>query len=401
MPGKRTFWMVLVSCLLLAALPGPQANAASGSLKASSKAAPAASTALLGLNDELTDLLPVFKDGSYYVPVREAAQLLGLKLTGTPQEIVLTSAGGAVLLLEPDGGKAVKPDGMEAETSMFVEKGSTRVQLGLLARSFGYPITYEADKRLLRVVTAKGALDNEKFDAAHKSEIDSHLKAVKEAEQQAKPAPPKSGHGDSGKTLYLTFDDGPSAHTGQLLDILDRYEVKATFFMLGNHISSYSDSVKRMVKEGDAVGLHGMTHQKELFYKTPEAALQEMDDDNERLYKAAGVKSALVRPPYGSKPYFTEDFRDKVLGAGYHLWDWNVDSQDWKFKEDIASTYANVMKQVKTISAHKTSPVVLMHDLPTTIQVLPKILAELKKEGYAFAVITAEQKPVNFWNDER
>ncbi|ANS77028.1 hypothetical protein AWM70_01085 [Paenibacillus yonginensis] len=244
-------------------------------------------------------------------------------------------------------------------------------------------------------------MDNDKFDAAHKSEIDSHLKAVKEAERQAKPAPPKPAGRPSGKTIYLTFDDGPSAHTGQLLDILDRYEVKATFFMLGNHISSYSDSVKRMVQEGDSVGLHGMTHQKDLFYKTPEAALQEMNDDNERLYKAAGVKSVLIRPPYGSKPYFKEDFRDKVLGAGYHLWDWNVDSQDWKFKADTASTYANVMKQVKAVSARKTAPVVLMHDLPTTIQILPKILAELKKEGYAFAVITPELKPVNFWNDER
>lgn len=395
---------VLLFCLLLPAVAVP-AFAGSDAV-----------TALLGVNDKMSDVLPVLHDGSYYAPVRGLAGAMDLRLTGTPDELSLLSSGGLTLALAPSAGKAVKPDGTSVQAKMYVDGGNTMVPIGLVAPAFGYRVFYSPEQAVLRMVNDKGAAEDVTFLKSYQQQIAAHLQELK-ASQAAKPssgngkpspgnAKPSTGssgasHGSGGKPVYLTFDDGPSSHTGQLLDVLDKYGAKATFFMLGNHITSYPNSVKRMVKEGDAVGLHGMTHVKDKFYASPAAALNEMNNDNERLYKAAGVKSKLIRPPYGSKPYFVASFRDKVLGEGYHLWDWNVDSEDWKYKEDTQSTYNSIMKQVAALDKKGTAPVILMHDLPTTIKVLPQVLDGLSKKGYSFEIITADSKPVNFWNDFR
>ncbi|WP_223068917.1 polysaccharide deacetylase [Paenibacillus caui] len=385
MNGKWTIITILISCLVLDVFAG------------SASAAGEPRTALFGVNDELTDTRLVPREGIYYVPVREAAEAMNLTLAGTSEQLILTNESGAALDLRPAENKAAMPDGTEVKAAMFVDKGRTMIPVGITAQAFGYRTFYRGNALLLRIVNASGVMDEAAFLDKYRERIENHLKETAKPDDNRKEA----GGSKSGKPLYLTFDDGPSAHTGQLLDVLDKYGAQATFFMLGNHISDYSDSVKRMIQRGDAVGLHGMSHQKDKFYKSPAAAAGEMDDDNERLYQVAGVKSLLIRPPYGSKPYFVQSFRDKVLGEGYHLWDWNVDSQDWKFREDTQSTYDNVMKQVKAVSQKGKAPIILMHDLPTTIQVLPAILDALKKQGYDFEMITPDMKPVNFWHDTR
>ncbi|UQZ37555.1 polysaccharide deacetylase [Paenibacillus sp. PK3_47] len=261
-----------------------------------------------------------------------------------------------------------------------------------LSSHLGYIITYQPDKYLLRVRNASAKLDDTAFAAKYQQEL--KPRAAAEPAQEAKPGTP-------GQTVYMTFDDGPSATTGQLLDILGQYKVKATFFMLGQNMNRYPSAVKQTVKLGQGLGLHGMTHRKEKFYASPAAALAEMADANAALNRIAGAGTTLIRPPYGSKPYFTKSFRDKVLNQGYHLWDWNVDSEDWKYKENSDKIYTSVMEQVHKLKKSKTSPVILMHDQKATLKVLPRLLETLKKEGYDFQLITKDLQPVNFWKDTR
>lgn len=204
------------------------------------------------------------------------------------------------------------------------------------------------------------------------------------------------------KVIYLTFDDGPTAHTMQLLDILDQYDAKATFFMLGPHMEQYQTATKRIVKEGNGLGLHGVTHVVKKFYGSPFSAYKEMRDANESLYQVAGVRTSLVRTPYGSKPYMKQGYRDVMLSqGGFHLWDWNVDSLDWKYKKDHQRVYNNIMSQVNAVEKRGINPVVLMHDQPATLKVLPLVLKTLKKDGYTFEILNKQVHPVNFWNDER
>lgn len=223
--------------------------------------------------------------------------------------------------------------------------------------------------------------------------------------QSASAAPSASknaGNKASSKIIYLTFDDGPTAHTGQLLDILDQYNAKATFFMLGPQMVKFQKATKRIVADGHGLGLHGVTHVPGKFYKSAYSGLKEMQQANESLNKVAGVKTSLVRTPYGSKPYLKSAYRNVLLGqGGFHLWDWNVDSEDWKYKKDHQKVYNSVMKQIHNVQKSGTTPVVLMHDQEATLKVLPQVLKTLKAEGYQFEVLTKKVQPVNFWNDKR
>lgn len=219
----------------------------------------------------------------------------------------------------------------------------------------------------------------------------------------AKPSASKSaGAKTNAKIIYLTFDDGPTAHTAQLLDILDQYHAKATFFMLGPQMQQFQKATKRIVADGHGLGLHGVTHVPSKFYQSAYSGLKEMQRANVTLNKVAGVKTSLVRTPYGSKPYLKSSYRNVLLAqGGFHLWDWNVDSEDWKYKKDHQKVYNSMMKQIHNVQKSGTTPVVLMHDQEATLKVLPQLLKTLKAEGYKFEILTKKVQPVNFWNDKR
>lgn len=345
----------------------------------------------LGVNDKLSSIEAVSVKGTYYVPLRALADELKWTLTGLTDG-VLVSGGSGSLTLQGDAGAVLK-DGTVVPVSTFLQDGKLMVPLKV-SGYLGYIISFAGDKYLLRVKDGSAGLTDDAFVTKYAAELKPADTAPVEPEPSVEPGKP-------GQTVYLTFDDGPSATTAQLLDILSKYEVQATFFMLGNNMNKYPSQVKRIVEENYGLGLHGMTHRKEKFYASPAAALAEMSGDNAVLKKLTGASTTLIRPPYGSKPYFTKSFRDKVLGQGYHLWDWNVDSNDWKYKEDSDKIYTTVMDQVHKLKQSKTNPVILMHDQKATLKVLPRLLEALKKEGYTFQVITKDLEPVNFWKDKR
>lgn len=99
------------------------------------------------------------------------------------------------------------------------------------------------------------------------------------------------------KTVFLTFDDGPSATSNQLLNVLKAHHVKATFFMLGPQIQAHQSAVKRLYQEGHQLGLHGMTHDINLFYQNSESPANEMIEAQRILASVTGVYSRLVRTP--------------------------------------------------------------------------------------------------------
>ncbi|SDM42276.1 Peptidoglycan/xylan/chitin deacetylase, PgdA/CDA1 family [Paenibacillus jilunlii] len=361
-----------------------------GILQTTAGAAGANRSLKLGVNDSLTGITAISEKSTYYVPLRALATELKWTLTGLPDGIQVDGGGRTLRLLGNNEGARLQ-DGTIAKADTFLRDGTLMVPLKISAY-LGYRISFEPDKYLLRVQDGSATLD----DTAFVSKYQQELAPPAPAEPAQNPPAAKPG-----KTLYLTFDDGPSATTSELLDILDKYGVKATFFMLGPNMNRYPSQVKRIVEEGNGFGLHGMTHRKEKFYASASAALAEMNGDNAVLRKITGTGTTLIRTPYGSKPYFTKTFRDKVLGQGYHLWDWNVDSDDWKYKEDSVTIYNTVMGQVHKLHKSKTSPIILMHDQKATLKVLPRLLESLKKEGYTFEIITKDIEPVNFWKDKR
>ncbi|HHV71677.1 MAG TPA: polysaccharide deacetylase [Clostridia bacterium] len=195
---------------------------------------------------------------------------------------------------------------------------------------------------------------------------------------------------------YLTFDDGPSPNTLKILQILDDYGIKATFFVTGQAAEKYPQIVQRIAAAGHTLGNHSYSHNYKLIYGSPESFMEEIEKTDSLIFELIGKKTELVRFPGGSYPKADERYFRLLEEGGYYYFDWNVDSGDaLKKKIRPQEIINNVMKQVKG----KTKPVILMHDSgdkQSTVEALPQIIQNLKVQGFEFAPLSKEVTPVRF-----
>lgn len=213
-----------------------------------------------------------------------------------------------------------------------------------------------------------------------------------------------------GKVCYLTFDDGPSYVTPQVLDTLKKYNVKATFFVVGGNCTGENNvkMLKRMVAEGHTIALHCNNHTYAKVYASEAAYFADLNAVSEKVEAATGVKSKVVRFPGGTSntasSYYTKGLMttlsQKLPEMGYAYFDWNVSSGDAAGGVQSPSTIKN---NVLRNAGSQDKICVLMHDgggKSTTAQALPAIIEGLKKKGYAFATLSTEvegfkQRPNN------
>ncbi|MGM9986734.1 MAG: polysaccharide deacetylase family protein [Bacillaceae bacterium] len=198
------------------------------------------------------------------------------------------------------------------------------------------------------------------------------------------------------KIVYLTIDDGPTLQTPKFLDVLKRYGVKATFFLIGSNISGNEKVIKRMKREGHYIGLHSMTHDYKKLYSEGEI-IKEMKTEQRLLKRILGYSPVLFRSPYGSISGMTKALRDEAVNAHLKMWDWTIDSSDWRHQDDPEE----ILKEIEGQLTNKME-VILIHDRPATLSVLPEIIEMIKKKGYTFEVYREYNHfPLNFWNDPR
>ena len=191
------------------------------------------------------------------------------------------------------------------------------------------------------------------------------------------------------KVVYLTFDDGPSENTAKILDILDKYNAKATFFVTGNH-PEYNKYMKRAAKEGHTIGLHTYTHNYSQLYSSEEAYFDDLQQISDMVEDVTGKKSKVIRFPGGSSNMISANYVDglmttltqKVQEQGYQYFDWNVDSTD------ASGNGVPVSQLVENATASDDQYInILMHDTDakdTTVEALPEIIKYYKDKGYVF-----------------
>lgn len=187
------------------------------------------------------------------------------------------------------------------------------------------------------------------------------------------------------KTAFLTFDDGPSTEvTPKIMAILNSYNIKATFFVLGKEIEKHPDIVKSEVSQGFAIANHTYSHDPDYDYADPKNLVADFNK-NEGLLKTVvpSYNSKIVRFPGGSK-LRPRPFIVAVKNAGYKFIDWNCMTRDAENpKYTVEDLYNNYMKTMH----NDDSLIVLMHDSgakQNTVQVLPRIIEDLKAKGYVF-----------------
>ena len=200
-----------------------------------------------------------------------------------------------------------------------------------------------------------------------------------EPKPEPKPAPaaPAPAPTTGNKVIALTFDDGPGPHTAHLLDILDQYGAKATFFLIGSKVSSQANVVRSIHARGHQLGNHSWSHPE--LPKLPAGQIAgEIDRTNDAIKQATGVTPSILRPPYGAvNGAVLEQLR--LRGMSSILW--SVDTRDWADRNsDIVCSRA--------VAGARPGAVILMHDIhQTSVGAVPCILSALKQQGYSFVTV--------------
>lgn len=203
------------------------------------------------------------------------------------------------------------------------------------------------------------------------------------------------------KTIYLTFDDGPSASiTPGILKILKEENVKATFFVI-NHSSTLDYLIKQEYDEGHTVGLHSYTHNYASVYSSSEAYFKDLEQIQNKVQKITGVRSKIIRFPGGSSNTISRKYNSglmthltkEVSNRGFQYFDWNVGSGDSGNARTSAEVYNNVIKNL-----HEKASIILMHDFEgntKTLNALRDIIRYGKENGYRFESIKMDTFPVH------
>ena len=200
--------------------------------------------------------------------------------------------------------------------------------------------------------------------------------------------------------VYLTFDDGPSIYTNDILDILDSYHVKATFFVVGKEGSSAEEALQRIVDEGHTLGMHSYSHAYKELYESMDNFTEDFEQIRDYIYQATGVESVCYRFPGGSSNTVSEidmqEFIDYLDSQGVEYYDWNVSSGDGGSVQ--LSTDMLLENCTKDIDTRDTS-IILLHDSkekPTTVEALPAIIENiLARPDTVLLPITENTRPIH------
>lgn len=181
------------------------------------------------------------------------------------------------------------------------------------------------------------------------------------------------------KAIALTFDDGPwPTTTTQILDILKKNNIKATFFWVGRYLQTYPDIGKQVAAAGHAIGNHTWNH--EYLQYNEDGAAREIERTSSLIEDLTGIQTSMFRPPGGILNNGLAAYAQK---KNYAVVMWSADSFDWRTLTE--SLINNVMRQAKS------GGIVLMHDgggnRARTVKALPDIIARLRKEGYSFVTV--------------
>ncbi|WP_414527430.1 polysaccharide deacetylase family protein [Nodularia chucula] len=182
------------------------------------------------------------------------------------------------------------------------------------------------------------------------------------------------------KVIALTFDDGPWPETtAQVLDILQKNNIKATFFVVGRNVQNYPQLVNRLIAEGHAIGNHTWHHW--YHFMNPEAAAYEINHTSNLIYKTAGVKTNLFRPPGGIMHNGVADY---AKNSSYAIIMWSSDSLDYS-RPAVQKLVSNVFRNAQP------GGIVLLHDgggnRSQTVQALPEIINKFRQQGYSFVTV--------------
>ncbi|WP_454054099.1 polysaccharide deacetylase family protein [Clostridium sp. Marseille-Q7071] len=206
------------------------------------------------------------------------------------------------------------------------------------------------------------------------------------------------------KIAYLTFDDGPSKNTIKILDVLKKYNIKATFFVNGREDEFSLKVYERIIKEGHTLGNHSYSHNYSYIYSNMNNFIEDFDKLQKLIKSNYNYEIKIARFPGGSNNTISENYHYNIMPdlskllivSGYTYFDWNIDSND---STSIAPSRDCIINSVLENSKDINSAIILMHDnimKTTTVEALPYIIDGLVNQGYEFSSLDPSQYTIQF-----
>lgn len=192
------------------------------------------------------------------------------------------------------------------------------------------------------------------------------------------------------KTIYLTFDDGPSSHTGRLLDVLKKYDVKATFFLVGK--MGRTELIRRAYEEGHSIGIHCYSHEYDECYASDEAYLADFMAMEQIIFEATGMHTRILRFPGGSNnsasrrtPGLMTRMTKVLKDMGYRYFDWNVNPSDAIDRQEADEYRRRIVGGIKS---HSDFAIVLQHDINLqSVLAVESVIQWGLEYGYTFRTL--------------
>lgn len=261
----------------------------------------------------------------------------------------------------------------ENDSKLDAQTRSTKENLEIVIKATASKSEIEAAKKAISGVDTKTLIELEELLVAENS--------------------PHPTSEPNEKVCYLTFDDGPSDRTLEILEILEKHKVKATFFVVGTAKLQYLEKIK---EKGHSIGIHTNSHVYSSVYKSTDAYFNDLNALSNKIYDKIGVHPKIMRFPGGGSNVTSQNYckgimtrlTNQVQIKGYGYFDWNVDSGDAASKNVSAKQIVN---NVLTQAKKKNSICVLMHDTSSkkaTVEALPEIIKGLKNQGFTFKALT-------------
>ena len=281
---------------------------------------------------------------------------------------------------------------------------STYIKVGTTYTDPGFTASDNIDGDLTATVSVAGGVDTSKMGintiTYQVSDSFGNTTTVKRSiyvyQEQMVASPINPGN----KVVYLTFDDGPSKYTSRLLDILDKYGVKATFFVT-NQFPKYQYMIGETHRRGHTIALHTLTHRYEVLYKNEDAYYNDLEAIKNIVVNQTGVTPTIVRFPGGtsntvSRKYCKGIMSSLIKSISYHGFlycDWNVSSGDAGGAKTVSAISSNVINGIK----NQNVSVVLQHDITSaSVEAVEQILFWGIQNGYTFLPMSETTPMVHF-----
>ena len=350
-------------------------------------------------NDVLQELkystIPIIRNGAYYIPYTVLTNNFNIRSSYSETEKVLyLSNMRDNIKFDLNAGCAYDKSGQIAQTAIL-SKGTVFVPAEFICQYMGLTFAYISEGPIIRIRDANSTYPDIYLGVLYQTRMHEMLDAFLKSFESEPDNPPTE---NSPVSIYLTIDDGPTQYTSSIVDLLNQYNAKATFFVIGSHIPEYEQSIRKLYISGHQIGLHSFSHAKEQFYASPEAMLDELQQTNGLIRDILQTQSRIVRLPFGSSEReFSESFRTALHDAGYLYWDWTIQSNDLNQNSSPYTVYRNIITQLS--ESTREEEVILLHDNERTLEILPLLLDYLNENSqYSLKTISSLTPPINFTN---